>query len=619
MRKDAYEDPQKPFRFAVTPYLGDDDKRGVAYYRVYDDATPVCWVVLGEDDDGDESLEYGYDSALMYRWWREEYANRCTYATFMCGVAASFSLLHPYDNEMSYEGWMECVIEDCPPLCDEEYLLEMPSKRLRNMSNAMGCKPSSIKKQDVVDAIVSTRKNWVDEPTFPFLGSNEYLVIECNENEAGTPDAKIYDSFDGSTKPLASEQATHRGPYIYGTHRRDILHAVATMQNDARREISLAQNAGIQLDNADKTLSMLSFECALQTSWQQLAVKTMHEKLAEANQKVEAMDKMVSSIRLVREPIVPSEDTVLIGGREYEYYGHANTPPAINNYAINFWTASQRFGTGANRVEFDAHDLMDAMFHNRVTSLVGPPGTGKTSIVRQVGHMTGCPVSIVQFTRDKPVEQLIGVDKIQSGQQVFIDGEITAAMRAAAQDPNTPHFVVFDEFDHAPPEIQSEFHGVVEGRAYTLPTGEVIPVHDNLRFVLTRNTTGHGDQNGRHASANVSDSAFNSRIHAAFMVDYMKEEHESTLMVSYGLDVDEAKEIVSFANSTRDSVAKQDSGESFDGMSEAVCLRHLMAYAAARLRGVDKQKAIASTIISQLPERDRQVANELCIARLSSL
>ena len=90
-------------------------------------------------------------------------------------------------------------------------------------------------------------------------------------------------------------------------------------------------------------------------------------------------------------------------------------------------------------------------------------------------------------------------------------------------------------------------------------------------------------------------------------------------MVTYGLDVDEAKEIVSFANSTRDSVAKQDSGESFDGMSEAVCLRHLMAYAAARLRGVDKQKAIASTIISQLPERDRQVANELCIARLSSL
>ena len=208
------------------------------------------------------------------------------------------------------------------------------------------------------------------------------------------------------------------------------------------------------------------------------------------------------------------------------------------------------------------------------------------------------------------------MDKIIDGSQQFVPGEISRALIDAADDPDTPYFVVLDEFDHAPAEVQSELHGVVEGRAFVMPNGETVPNHGNVRFIVTRNTTGHGDLNGRHSAANVSDSAFNSRISTAFMVDYMLPEHEETLLCILGLKNDEAKNVVKFANKTRDSVAMVDEGKSYDGMSEPVCLRHLMAYARMRAMGRPIDKSLAMTIISQLPQRDRSVANELAIAAM---
>ena len=76
---------------------------------------------------------------------------------------------------------------------------------------------------------------------------------------------------------------------------------------------------------------------------------------------------------------------------------------------------------------------------------------------------------------------------------------------------------------------------------------------------------------------------------------------------------DEARMLVEFATKTRQSVASVDSGDSFEGMSEPVCLRHMLSYCNARSRGVELKKALALCIVGQLPARDREVANELAI------
>ena len=101
------------------------------------------------------------------------------------------------------------------------------------------------------------------------------------------------------------------------------------------------------------------------------------------------------------------------------------------------------------------------------------------------------------------------------------------------------------------------------------------------------------------------------------MVDYMSPEDESVLLCSNGLDINEADQVVKFANATRSSVSEMDKGDSFDGMTEPVCLRHTLAYASARQRGVSKKSALAMCIVSQLPERDREVANELVVAHIT--
>jgi len=100
------------------------------------------------------------------------------------------------------------------------------------------------------------------------------------------------------------------------------------------------------------------------------------------------------------------------------------------------------------------------------------------------------------------------------------------------------------------------------------------------------------------------------------MVDYMKAMHEQVLLTVYGLDTDESEQVVKFANATRQSVKSLDSGESFDGMSEPVCLRHLIGYAQARSRGVGKANALAMSILAHLPEGDRSVANEMIVSHI---
>ena len=343
------------------------------------------------------------------------------------------------------------------------------------------------------------------------------------------------------------------------------------------------------------------------------------EQIERLQRQESEMASVIAACRNVTHAPAESGCEEVVGvSKTFAKYNSADAPKPIERYSLSFWKASQRCGRSGETVDFDADDLIDAILGERVISLVGPPGVGKTSVVRQIGAILGVPVSIVQFTRDKPIEQLVGVDRIVAGEQVFCDGEIAVALRRAASNPDIPHIVVLDEFDHADAGIQSDFHGICEGREYVLPNGETIPVLNNIHFVLTRNTGGHGDITGRHTAANVSDSAFTSRVSCTFNVTYMKEVDEAALLITHGLSPEEASQIVTFANASRQSVSETDSGSSFDGMTEPICLRHLLSYTGARMRGMEKDKALAACIIGSLPERDQPVANELAITHVGS-
>lgn len=592
----------------------------------------------------DSAFDFKINHAKIVAHVADEVRGCTNVEQFITALTESFASLiaHRYNDDANDPDditpantceWFKMAIRVASPRMSADDLASgNTAVTLRSIASAIGASPTSIKKEDVAMAIVA----WEDANPLPgIMPECAPEEPEAGGSDPGSPVAVVVDAhcveqrvYFESSKTLGSlpvwrPDMTDEGFYTFASGRNirggsayDLMQA---WQDDARGKIKQLVDMGLPQGEAANLL-LKSFEqrIASTEAWAHAAVQRARQHVESSNEKMKAAAEIVDSLRLVREPstgmTIEGEDAMVsVCGRKFLFHHSPDAPLGIPNYCHDYWSASQRLGTGGAKVTFDAADLFDVVLNEIVTGMVGPPGVGKTSIVLHMGNTLGLPVHVVQFTKDKPIEQLIGVDKIREGQQVFEDGEITVAMRAAANDPNQIHVIVFDEFDHAPPEVQSEFHGVVEGRPYTLPSGEVLPNHGNMRFVLTRNTSGHGDTTGRHAAANVSDSAFNSRIAASFNVDYMEPSHEAALMVIHGLDPAEAKKLVEFAGKTRQSVASVDSGDSFEGMTEPVCLRHMLSYCNARSRGVDLKKALALCVVGQLPARDREVANELAI------
>jgi hypothetical protein len=526
-------------------------------------------------------------------------------------------------------------------------LADLPAVCLRYIAAVHQISPASVKKADVVEAIVQhiadlklggvpswygledytpLKRTGEVGPMYPFIGDCRHCGVFLHRPTGNV----VVDTMgsNGITSNLATEceealQANNKRQ-LNGSKRlgRPILSHVDTMISNFKNDGSVAVANLYQFNPSMATTLNLVLEItesgeAAMLESKDAGIRAVTKEFSALTSEVKVLRSAVAAMNQSppNQELADGQHEVDITGVWFKHEGSVDAPQLLMNYSLNYWRAEQRLGRGSSVVEFDAADLADSILNDRIVSLIGPPGTGKTSVVTQIGATLGIPVYVIQFTKEKPVESLIGCDKIINGQQVWVDGEITAALRYAATS-STRVIIVLDERDHADPSVQSELHSVLEGRPIVLPGGTEIGVGPNVSFVMTSNTSGHGDTTGRHSAANMSDSAFNSRVKATFNVSYLRKEDEVGLLVMYGLDVDEADEIVNFARATRSSVERMDSGEAFEGMSEAVCLRHLIGYAQCRARGVDQRKAIASTIIAALPSSDRLVANELVIEKV---
>lgn len=638
-----------PLRICVRPTLISDPEGDTVAIGVFADAAskdPMVWAYPSSPDaDGEIHIDLAPERLANWYETQDDDLTWCaSHSDVLRAMIMQIQCLHPFEGEDDYDrtSMFEIMMCAClpPSYPADTNWNPIPATVLRDVCNALQLNPSSIKKEDVAAALAACRKSYDSD----FSEIIPAIVSTYNDTSAEILVGPVImqNEYDGNCRRSGASRRKIRYGLVYEAHGHTFNNNFIpadngfafvtttkstsrycddlwlTLSAHGRQAINKLANSGMpvgEIGNWTTALIADRFTHSQVASSLRDDAKQLSEIIKKNEEKIA---QMLSAIK-ISEPVQLPEaaGTTMIMGEDFPFYASPDAPPAVPNYSISYWSASQRLGSGSKTVKFDATDFIDAMLHDMVVSLVGPPGTGKTTIVQQSCHLLGIPCSIVQFTRDKPIEQLIGVDKIRAGSQVFVDGEITVGLRRAANNPDIPYVIVFDEFDHAPSEVQSDFHGVVEGRDYTLPSGEIIKNHGNIRFVLTRNTTGHGDSSGRHASANVSDSAFNSRIKSAFMVDYMNSTDEAMLLSVHGLDSSEAEQLVTFANSTRDSVSKMDSGETYDGMTEPVCLRHLLAYASCRKRGVKMSKALAQCIVSQLPERDRSVANELAIAHMS--
>jgi nitric oxide reductase NorQ protein len=114
--------------------------------------------------------------------------------------------------------------------------------------------------------------------------------------------------------------------------------------------------------------------------------------------------------------------------------------------------------------------------------VIGPKGTGKTSVVRRFSEETGLPYWGVQG-ESTPSWMLLGRTELENGKTVYKPGIIPKAVR-------TGGILHFDEINVFDPEVLMRLDELLDNRRQlnmVNETGEVIKAHPDLFIIATMN------------------------------------------------------------------------------------------------------------------------------------
>ena len=158
--------------------------------------------------------------------------------------------------------------------------------------------------------------------------------------------------------------------------------------------------------------------------------------------------------------------------------------------------------------------------------LAGHYGAGKTSLIYQAASRLHWPVQAFTAHSRMEFDDLVGTWKLVQGTMQFVHGPLSVAMREG-------HIFVLNECDRADPGQLTGLHDIVEGHPLVIPTngGEVIPAHENFRFIATGNSVGSGDNTGLYQGVNILDIAFMDRFRMV-NVDYPSVETEHAILAN---------------------------------------------------------------------------------------
>lgn len=163
--------------------------------------------------------------------------------------------------------------------------------------------------------------------------------------------------------------------------------------------------------------------------------------------------------------------------------------------------------------------------------LVGPPGSGKTSLPVQVAAARKQPCVRFNLNGETRVHHLRGQQRPAAVDGVltlaFHHGRLVEAMRRG-------HWVVLDELDAAPANVLFALQPVLEegARSIDIPeTGEVVHAHPAFRLFATANTIGTRARfRARHAGTSPMNTALIDRFSMLVEVGYPTREEESAIV-----------------------------------------------------------------------------------------
>jgi len=249
-----------------------------------------------------------------------------------------------------------------------------------------------------------------------------------------------------------------------------------------------------------------------------------------------------------------------------------------------------------------ARDVAEAIEHNERAFLYGPSGTGKSSLVAQIGAVVQRPVRRVNLNGETSVADFLGHWTVNREKEtVFVAGLLPTAMREG-------HILQLDEVDAMQPEVGFVLQQVLEPRGHLLltDTGEDIAPHPDFRLVATANTLGFGSDSGLYSSGtHVLNFSWLDRWDVVVRMDHLPPKQEIELLRARHsrLNNDLIKCMVKSAGDLRKAHAEEQ-------LTTVLSTRRLLALCARLDRGNDFDRALTVCVLNKVPPEDVKVIRE---------
>lgn len=247
-------------------------------------------------------------------------------------------------------------------------------------------------------------------------------------------------------------------------------------------------------------------------------------------------------------------------------------------------------------------DVAEAIEHNERVFIYGPSGTGKSSLVRQIGALTQRPVRRVSLNGETSVADFVGHWTVNEKKEtVFVRGVLPQALEQG-------HILQLDEVDAMQPEVGFVLQQVLEPHGHLLltDTGEDLTPHANFRLVATANTLGFGSDCGLYASGtHTLNFSWLDRWDVVVHMDFLPAKQEVDLLRTRhpSINKDLLKRIVKAAGDLRKAHAEEQ-------LTTVVSTRRLLALCARLERGNDFKRALQVCVLNKVPPEDVKVIQE---------
>lgn len=193
--------------------------------------------------------------------------------------------------------------------------------------------------------------------------------------------------------------------------------------------------------------------------------------------------------------------------------------------------------------------------------LSGVPGSGKTSLVKQLASILNWGVIQFSCSEETSSAKLIGQWVVAGKSMEWSDGLITTAMKNG-------YILLEDEADFMRPELRGELHSIMEDQgSVTLsalhpetkkPFQEVITKHPNFRWCSTANTIGLGDDLFQYHGVQYFNAAARDRYSLIMQFGHKApEEEEEILVAKTEIDRSIAQKMIVIANACRNNENKE--------------------------------------------------------------